>query len=63
MKKFTKNSTKNLRILNIQGKTILAKFVETKVGSNYTSIDVSSFANGTYILLGLTENGTIFMKN
>jgi len=54
--------TKLLKLIDIQGKTMLTKSIATQLGNNMISIDISSLTNGTYLLTGLTENGTIIIK-
>jgi hypothetical protein len=53
---------KVLKLIDIQGKTIITKSIATQLGNNLISIDISSLTNGTYMLTGLTENGTLIIK-
>jgi hypothetical protein len=54
--------TKVLKLIDIQGKTMVTRSINTQLGNNIISIDISSLTNGTYLLTGLTENGTIIIK-
>jgi hypothetical protein len=54
--------SKVLKLIDIQGKTMLTKSIATQLGNNIISIDISSLSNGTYLLTGLTENGNIIIK-
>lgn len=54
--------TKTLRVVDIQGKTMCTKTITTQIGSNNISIDIASLTNGIYLLVGLSENGNIIIK-
>jgi hypothetical protein len=53
---------KMIKLIDIQGKTMLTKSINTQIGNNNISIDISSLSNGTYMLVGLSENGNIIIK-
>ena len=54
--------TKILKIIDIQGKTLLTKSMSIQLGNNSISIDISALTNGTYLLIGLSEKGNIIIK-
>jgi hypothetical protein len=53
---------KTLKLVDIQGETVLIKTFNTQIGNNNISIDVSILKNGTYLIVGLSENGNIIIK-
>jgi len=53
---------KIIKLIDIQGKTMLTKTINTLIGNNNISIDITSITNGTYLLVGLSENGNIIIK-
>jgi hypothetical protein len=61
---YTVNETgiKTLKLIDVQGRTMVIRSINTQLGNNIISIDISSLTNGTYLLTGLTENGNIIIK-
>ena len=53
---------KTISLVDIQGKTIITKSTAIHLGNNSISIDISTLSNGTYLLIGLTENGNTIIK-
>lgn len=53
---------KTLKLIDVQGRTMLTKSITTQIGNNNISIDIASLANGTYMLVGLSEKGNIIIK-
>ena len=53
---------KTISLVDMQGKTMLTKSIATQIGNNNISIDLVSLTNGTYLLVGLSENGNIIIK-
>ena len=61
---FTQAETKtqNIQITEVNGKVVYNKMHILSIGNNALNIDMSSFAAGTYFLIGLNETGIKIIK-
>ena len=54
--------TQNIQITEVNGKVVYNKMHILSIGNNALNIDMSSFAAGTYFLIGLNETGIKIIK-